>query len=56
MLAGGKKYSDHPGFEPGTFSLLVKCSTNSASESDGGNIDFSSSVGIQFNPVPSIWL
>ena len=30
-----KKSTEHPGFESGTFSLLVLCSTNWANESDG---------------------
>ncbi len=35
MTVSEKKSTDHLGFEPGTFSLLIWCSNNGAYGSDG---------------------
>ena len=37
-MSVSEKFTDQPGIEPGTFRLLVRCSTNWAIESDGENI------------------
>ncbi len=44
---------NNPGFEPGTFGLLVRCSTDWADDSDGEDQWFKS-ADLQFNPVPLI--
>ncbi len=51
MTIRKKKSTDHPGYEPGTFGVLVQCSTNWANEWDGRAVISSSvkSVTLEFS-------